>query len=43
MHKKAMEQYNRHLLVEKRSSTAAKINVFRSVIVDLKLGVLVNM
>ena len=37
MHKKGMEQYNRHLLVKKRSSTAAK-KVFRSVIVYLKLG-----
>ena len=37
VHKKAMDEYNRHLLVEKRSLTAAK-NVFRSVIVDLKLG-----
>ena len=37
VHKKAMDEYNRHLLVEKQSLTAAK-NVFRSVIVDLKLG-----
>ena len=37
VHKKAMDEYNRHLLVVKLSLTVAK-NVFRSVIVDLKLG-----
>jgi hypothetical protein len=37
IHKKAMDEYKRNLQIEQRRSTAA-MNIFRSVIADLKLG-----